>query len=137
MPSTMAVTILPNAAPMTTPTARSTTFPRETNSLNSAIRPILTLPEWMAAGAAPDYTQGRQGGYGLGEDLALQHHGRLLAGVVQSRLEHVARLQRSDPGGRTHEDEVASAQVVQLRQLVEDVRDVPDQVAERTVLAQF
>src|SRR5438128_2533053 len=35
MSLTMEVTILPKAAPMTTPTARSTTLPRMANSLNS------------------------------------------------------------------------------------------------------
>src|ERR1700710_3033463 len=35
MSVTSDVVIFPNAAPMTTPTARSSTFPRETNSLNS------------------------------------------------------------------------------------------------------
>ena len=34
-PSTSDVTILPNAAPITTATARSITFPRAMNSLNS------------------------------------------------------------------------------------------------------
>src|SRR4051812_20536729 len=34
-PSTSVVTIFPNAAPMITPTARSTTLPRAMNSLNS------------------------------------------------------------------------------------------------------
>ena len=33
-------TILPNAAPITTPTARSRTLPRITNSLNSLAIPI-------------------------------------------------------------------------------------------------
>ena len=38
MPSTSDDTILPNAAPITTPTARSTTLPRMANVLNSLIR---------------------------------------------------------------------------------------------------
>ena len=38
--STSEVTILPKAAPITTPTARSTTLPRMANSLNSLIIPM-------------------------------------------------------------------------------------------------
>ena len=37
------VTILPNAAPMMTPTARSITFPLKANSLNSSIIDIVSL----------------------------------------------------------------------------------------------
>ena len=33
-------TILPKAAPITTPTARSTTLPRIANSLNSVMKPM-------------------------------------------------------------------------------------------------
>src|SRR4030081_2309340 len=40
MSLTMEVTILPKAAPRTTPTARSTTLPRMANSLNSFSIPI-------------------------------------------------------------------------------------------------
>ena len=46
MPSTSDETILPNAAPMTTPTARSSTLPLAMNSLNSLTMPIGALLEW-------------------------------------------------------------------------------------------
>src|ERR1700730_200008 len=49
MSATKDVTIEPNAAPMMTPTARSTTLPRIANFLNSPS--IITLPEWPAEGA--------------------------------------------------------------------------------------
>src|SRR3954471_13738038 len=48
-------TILPNAAPMITPTARSTTFPRKANFLNSSNMPIppgrccYPLNAWVAS----------------------------------------------------------------------------------------
>jgi len=47
MPSTSALTILPKAAPITTPTARSTTLPRAMNSLNSPTMPI-RCSSWLA-----------------------------------------------------------------------------------------
>ena len=52
------VTIFPNAAPMTTPTARSTTFPRVAKALNSWAIPAIDAsarsserPEWLASAA--------------------------------------------------------------------------------------
>jgi hypothetical protein len=42
MPSTSEVTIFVKAAPMMTPTARSTTLPRATNSLNSLTKPFFS-----------------------------------------------------------------------------------------------
>ena len=50
-------------------------------------------------------------------------------------MEAVADLQRADPGRRAHEHQVAGAQRIELRQLVQDVGDVPDQVGQRAVLA--
>ena len=43
----------------------------------------------------------------------------------------------ADAGGRAHEHQVAGAQRVQLRQLVQDLGHVPDQVGQRAVLAAF
>ena len=50
MSCTMEVTILPNAAPMMTPTARSTTLPFIANSLNSLINPIEVFLSQQFAG---------------------------------------------------------------------------------------
>ncbi|EEF93376.1 Tat pathway signal sequence domain protein, partial [Catenibacterium mitsuokai DSM 15897] len=57
--------------------------------------------------------------------------------AFQRRAVAVAGLQRGDAGRGAHEDQVAGAQRVQLRELVQDVGDVPDQVVERALLAQF
>ena len=43
MSETTALTIFPNAAPMITPTARSTTLPRMANALNSSNMGNLTV----------------------------------------------------------------------------------------------
>src|SRR5690606_40443062 len=51
-------------------------------------------------------------------------------GVVQSRFALVARREGGDAGRGAHEHQVAGAQGVELRQLVQDVGDVPDQVRE-------
>src|SRR5688572_10103122 len=47
MPSTSEVTILPNAAPMITATAKSITLPRAINSLNSFDIFIFPLGKWL------------------------------------------------------------------------------------------
>src|SRR5690606_19892101 len=122
--STSEVTILPNAAPMTTPTARSTTLPRIANSLNSVIMPIVVScfrgravvrPSALCVGCAYLATQFEQ--------------------IVQARDAGIARRQRGDSGGRAHEHQVACAQRVEFRQLVQDPGHVPDHPVERGLLA--
>src|SRR5215813_9693545 len=56
MSSTKEETILPKAAPMITPTARSRTLPRIANSLNSFSMPGLLLAEDVMGGPMPHDT---------------------------------------------------------------------------------
>src|SRR6187200_2143304 len=111
--STSADTILPKAAPSTTPTARSSTLPRIANSLNSEIIPITASPS-------------------VGEDLAGK-----LDQAVDAGTEAVAWLQCRDAARRTHVDQVAGAQRVQPRQVSQHLRHAEDHVGQRRLLAQL
>ncbi len=53
---TAELTIAPKAAPMITPTARSTTFPRSANFLNSSSIPESSSPDTAKVGADPATT---------------------------------------------------------------------------------
>src|SRR6185312_4495772 len=55
---------------------------------------------------------------------------------LDAALEPVAGLERTDAGGRAGEDEIAGPELVQLRQLGDDVRHVPDHVRDVRLLAQ-
>src|SRR5438046_6350526 len=106
---TSAVTTEPNAAPTTTATARSTTFPRMTKSLNWAPSPLrasaieqppgLVLAVWSTRHAASTGyvlgTCGGSGAVGAGRDAGLEQAGVLgrdLARGVPVPVLHV------DPG---------------------------------------
>src|SRR5690554_5519413 len=90
--STSEVTILPNAAPMTTPTARSTTLPRIANSRNSLIMPIgVSLRCRMAAARPRALCDGRV-------HLAMQFEQSF-----QARDAGIARMQRGHARRRAHE----------------------------------
>src|SRR6476659_917831 len=102
MPSTSAVTILPKAPPITTPTARSTTLPRAMKALNSRSMPMLDFP--VDAVAPPESLAGR----GRGCDPSVQ-----FGHPVEARDEAVAHPQRTDPGRRAHEHQVACTQGVE------------------------
>ncbi|KAG0747405.1 hypothetical protein G6F24_015551 [Rhizopus arrhizus] len=124
--STSAVTILPKAAPITTPTARSMTLPRIANSLNSVSIPIVVFlrgGKWTARRAA--------------QVLPAGDHAVALGHVLQSGTEAVAGLQRSHPGRGAHEHQVAGAQLPQLGQLMQDLRHVPAHLVEQRLLAHF
>src|SRR5713101_4687496 len=60
--STREATILPKAAPMMTPTARSRTFPRMANSLNTVVH----LKENLFCGTRPDGALGGKGRQWIG-----------------------------------------------------------------------
>ena len=101
--STSAVTILPNAAPMTTPTARSMTLPRMANSLNSLIMPMGQLLGWGDRGRAASLACQRR------------HDGAAaLADAVDAGIEMVTRLQRGHTGRCAHHHQVAGFEGKQL-----------------------
>src|SRR5690606_29681443 len=108
-------------------TARSTTLPRIANSLNSEIMPIDWLPR-VGRHAPPGeiYTRWRSG------DVAVQPDQ-----LVQTGTEAIARLQGGDAGRRAGEDQVAGAQVVQLRELMDDLGHREHHLVERGLLAQL
>src|SRR5690606_33826514 len=123
--STKAVTMLPNAAPMTTPTARSTTLPRIANSLNSEAMLILWTPDrWDWPGESKDRLP-VPGSRQWRQDNAVQRQQ-----IVQPRAAAVARLQRGNARRRAHEHQVAGAQAVEPRELVQDLVDAPDQLVQ-------
>src|SRR5690606_1076287 len=121
MPSTSAVTILPNAAPMTTATARSTTLPLAMNSLNSA-----TIPMALPSGCSPVHRR-----------LPRQHASVNLHHAIEAGAPVVAGAQRADAGRRAHEHQVPGTQGVEPGQFDQDVGHVPDQVGQAPVLATF
>src|SRR5690554_6781194 len=116
-PSTIAVTIRPNAAPMTTATARSSTLPRAMNALNSFTMAMSALLEL-------------RGGRVVDTAVEFNH-------LAEPCDVSVARLERADTGGGAHEDHVAGAQGEQAGQFDQDIRHVPDQVGEQALLADF
>src|SRR6187549_3190433 len=118
MPSTSAVMILPKAAPMTTAIARSTTLPRAMKSLNS-----LTIPMRCPHSEALSAAESRLPRGAWRRDPAMQGDHVIETGVID-----IADQQRTDPGRRAHEHQVASAQRIELRQFVQDLRHVPDQL---------
>src|SRR6476619_1373312 len=76
MSAISAATTAPNAAPTTTATARSTTFPRRMNCLNSF---SMAPPGWWIpdpAGRVPDAYDGRRGRAGRDSGRWLHRRGR-------------------------------------------------------------
>src|SRR6185312_8040496 len=133
-------TTLPNAAPMTTATARSTTLPRMMNALKSFAKLIAYSFSGMGRCASPAASRRTH----LGTPAApAQHFARSgnpsfqHGNALQFGTESVATLQRPHARGRAGENQVAGFQFEQLRQLGNDLRHRKNHVSDIGVLTRF
>src|SRR5450432_2588110 len=135
--STSEVTIFPNAAPMTTPTARSTTLPRAANSLNSLRMLIRILrPENSNAAARRQHGQSSANYAGWVRSSARSDDRAAQCGdIAQACMELIAANQGGNARRRAGENNVAGCQLEQLGQFVNDLRHRKEHVADIGVLA--
>src|SRR6185312_257954 len=136
MSLTSEVTILPNAPPITTATARSTTLPRMMKALKSFAKLIAFSFRGVTGSPLPCR------GVHLG---TLARHAQAAArsddasfeyrNPLQVRAEVVAARQGSDACRRAGEDQVAGLQFEQFRELRDDLGDRENHVRDVGVLA--
>src|SRR5688572_25291845 len=121
-PSTRLDTILPNAAPITTPTARSTTLPRIAKVLNSASSP-------MASSGVAASCRRRRIAPSPDRERSDDAPGELEL-PVEAGAKRIAPDERRNACRRAGVDQVAGRQRVELRQLRDDVGHAEDHVGD-------
>src|SRR6185312_3099541 len=140
MSLTSDVTILPNAAPMTTATARSTTLPRMMNALKSLAKLIAYSLCWKWASASPAASRRVHLGTTAHRAQAAAHSGNMSfqhGDAFQLGAKAVAAHQWPDACRGAGENQVAGPEFEQLRQLRDDLRHGEDHVRDVGVLARF